>query len=394
MLDKQGSVLVNVLAVIIVLTIVGLMVMQLVAADVYLARANYNGANAFQLAEGGIHFGLDRLEADAELQLGITKNFILEIDGSTVQVEVNNEGLPARHYRITSTASTRTATRLIRAIAVHTNWGDAFPYALFVGGLDPEEELYLKNVTIEGPVYIAAKKVTLEGVTFTKGANIHFNSDSVDIKNNCKLEEKANEPPVIITCDPRTVLKLPNQNHWSHTRITRELKEIDFPELNIAGLREVDYFHKWDPAISQISAAHLKTYNYFAGDIEILVHNNLPDLSEITIASEGSVKFSVHSQMTHREMVMVVLAEGNILDVDKLTPGANPGNSGYVDLYLYAKGYIKTNQNLTYSSVMSQYIFTSVMQNQTINQPDPERLPQIIRDTWDIGFFSIVRWEN
>jgi hypothetical protein len=88
------------------------------------------------------------------------------------------------------------------------------------------------------------------------------------------------------------------------------------------------------------------------------------------------------------------MAEGDINGVERISNKAS--NKPKVDLYLYSKGSIITEQNIYVSSIMAQWI-SAHNQNYTVQAPDPrvfDGLPDELREAWGISGFRITKWEN
>ena len=397
MLNQRGSALLNVMAAVAMLLILGFGLMQAINSDSVLAVRNSDVTHAIQMAEGGIDYGLELLIAGSEEILGELnwpgigdgELFLIEVDEGDVEVTIE-EIVPEKEFVITSRSYRKNAIRQIKVYVTH--YGDInapFSHSLFIGGedSDPDDEVTLQNLTIHGSVYIAAKNVKLINVTFN--GDVHFASEQVTFQGNCSLNIQAKA-----TAEAYTDVLGVNTNHWaSNMERVSDLQQI--PDVAISDFQSMAGFEDW--GVSSVPFHHLKRLNYFDQDVTIVFNDNhgFPSEAKMVVAGSGSVTFEAQGNyQVDMNRTLIVMAEGDIIDVGKISNKAN--NKPKVDLYLYSKGSIQTDQNIYPSSIMAQMIGTH-SQNYVINAPDPavfDDLPDEIRNTWGASGYRITKWEN
>jgi hypothetical protein len=417
-MNKRGSALVNVLAVIVVLMIVGVSLMQIVSADTVTARRDQDGAFALQMAEGGIDFGIDLLNLGPTKVLGENMNwpgygmsttpFVVDLGGGdTVEVSVEQypslDGTP--RFIVTSTATKNSSTRKLQAVVAQFHGdGQMFPYSLFVAGNptpvepQPEWDLIL-NMTIEGSVLIGANRVRVDNGTKFLGS-VHFRSDYVWIHSNTEFDARS---PNIATHDPHTevFVAVSNQNqanrHWTR-HLHSKIDATPFPNIPIVEYATKPEFYVWNQSV--VNFADLKEFNYFPGDVTLwLEKDKLPIPNKVVIACNGTVNFDAASNFqfnSPRLTYVIIMAEKDIIGVEKLANKGSDKKDKEINLYMYAKGSIITGQNIVMSSVMAQVV--SFHNNPgIIKAPDPrvfDSFPQYMRDHWKVSGFRIERWTN
>lgn len=385
----------NVLAVVAMLLIVGFSLMQVVNADFLLSIRDADVTHAIQMAEGGIDFGLEMLIAGAEEVLGEGLSwppvgdgvpFCIEVEEGDVEVTIE-EIVPEKQFLITSRSYRENAIRQIKAYVTH--YGDManpFSYSLFVGG-QGDTPLVLKNLTIHGSVYIAADEVVIEHVTFN--GDVHFASRKVTVSTNSQL----NMLQAKATCEDYTEVVVGSTSHWAY--LMERVSDIqEIPNVAIDNFRTLGGFFPWD--VSTVYFSQLKRLNFFDGDVTIVFNKNHPSETKIVVASTGTVTFQSDQgqYQTDINRTLIVMAEADIRNVEKISVKAT--NKPKVDLYLYSKGSIETEQNIYPSSIMAQWISVH-NQNYTVNAPNPavfDDLPDELRQAWGISGFKITKWEN
>lgn len=395
MLNQRGSALLNVMAVVAMLLILGFGLMQAINSDAILAVRDADVTHAIQMAEGGIDYGIEMLIAGPDDVLGELNwpvvgsgtPFVIEVEEGEVEVLIE-EIVPGKQFLITSKSYRKNAVRQIKAYVTH--YGDAanpFAYSLFIGGAG-SEELELKNLTIHGSVYIAAEEVVISNVTFN--GDVHFASKNVIISGNSKL----NMLQAKATREEHTVVTVQggSAGHWANF-MEVVADEQTLPDVNISGFLALEGFHDWK--VDEVPYTELKRLNFFDRDVTIVFENNHPIPDKMVVACTGSVTFrSDQGQyQTDINRTLIVMAEENIYDVDKISVKAGKPK---VDLYLYSKGVIETAQNIYPSSIMAEWI-GSHPQNYSISAPNPaifEDLPDEIRQAWGSSGYRITRWEN
>lgn len=395
MLDQRGSALLNVLAVVAMLLILGFGLMQAINSDAILAVRDADVTHAIQMAEGGIDYGLEMLIAGpadvlGELNwpdLGSGTPFIIEVEEGEVEVTIE-ELEPEKRFLITSRSYRKNAVRQIKAYVTH--YGDVanpFSYSLFIGGTG-SETVQLKNLTIHGSVYIAAESVQIDNVTFN--GDVHFASKNATISGNSKL----NILQAKATREAHTEVTVTggSSNHWANLMEVVS-DEQSLPDVNIAGFQTMAGFKDW--GVNQVYYSQLDKLNFFSGDVTIIFNKNHPSQTKMVVASSGSVTFRSDQGQYETDInrTLIVMAEDNIYDVDKISVKAGKPK---VDLYLYSKGNIETGQNIYPCSIMAEWI-GSHPQNYSIAAPNPavfDDLPEEIRQAWGSSGYRITRWEN
>ena len=269
MYNQRGSAMLNVIAVVVMLLILGLGLMQVVNADATIARRDSDVACAFQMAEGGIDFGMEVLVAGpaAVLGEGFTSwpkigvdeaiPFLIELEEGEVTVTV--EEVEGDKFLITSRAVRGSTARTIEAEVVYFETGDPFPYSLFIGsqGNSTEEyDLVLENLTILGSVYITASKVYIRNVKFM--GDVHFDSDEVTITKNTTFNFYRPDPKA--TKEERTRIFPPDGTHWSNLIVT-EAKGEQMPDISIVEYGGMEEFEQWDPLVTEVRLSQLEALN-------------------------------------------------------------------------------------------------------------------------------------
>lgn len=395
-MDQRGSALLNVLAVVAMLLILGFGLMQAVNSDFVLAIRDADVTHAIQMAEGGIDYGLEMLIAGSDDTIGEpnwpgegeSSPFIIEVDEGEVEVFIE-EIVPEKEYLITSRSYRENATRQIKAYV--TRYGDVgvgFTHSLFIGGegLDPGAEVELKNLVIHGDVYIAIPKVYLSGVTFN--GNVHFASQEVHFSGNNQLSIQAKA-----TAEHDTNVYGVNASHWA-SNMQRVPNRQELPDVEISDLKAIadeDFSGE-----TSVSFSQLKRVNYFDRDVTInFVKNTYPSEVKMVVACEGSVTFNAPSDyQVDMDRILIVMAGVDISGVEKITKKAD--KKPKLDLYLYAKRFILTEQNIYPSSLMAQSIGTH-SQKYEIKAPNPavfDDLPIEVRNVWRVSGYKITKWEN
>lgn len=400
MLNQRGSALLNVLAVVAMLLILGFGLMQAVNSDFLLAIRDADVTHAIQMAEGGIDYGLEMLVAGPEEVLGQLNwpevgsgvPFLIEVEEGEVGVTIE-EIVPEKQFLITSRSVRENAARQIKAYITH--YGDIanpFSYSLFVGGQggDPaaEWDLILKNLTIHGSVYIASDRVKLENVKFN--GDVHFASSYVWVE-----KAELNVLQATATREEYTVIEGKiNASHWaSQMEVVSDIQAM--PDVAIPELTNIDGFYSW--TATTVNFSELKRLNYFPGDVTIVFQDGQnPTEVKMVVACNGSVTFQCANGQYHPDQrrTLIVMAEGDISGVERISNKAS--NQPKVDLYLYSKGSIITEQNIYVSSIMAQWISVH-NQNYTVHAPNPaifDDLPDALREAWGISGFKITWWEN
>lgn len=397
MLNQRGSALLNVMATVAMLLILGFGLMQAVNADSLLAIRNADVTHAIQMAEGGIDYGLEMLIAGSQgvlgeanwPGLGSSVPLLITVEEGNVEVTIE-EIVPEKDYVITSTSFRGNASRQIKVYVTH--YGDIsapFSHSLFVGG-QGSDILQLKNLTIHGSVYIAAKNVEIDHVKFN--GDLHFASETVKISGNSQLNmlqaKASREAYTVVTVQGG------GSNHWANNmEVVSNIQQI--PDIDISTFAGVEGFTT--RSVSSILFSQLDRLNYFEGDVTIVFNKDeYPTEVKMVVASIGSVTFecSDGQYLPDIARTLVVMAGGDILGVDKISNKAT--NKPKVDLYLYSKGSIYTEKNIYVSSIMAQMISTH-SQNYTIQAPNPavfDDLPDEIRSAWGVSGYRITKWEN
>lgn len=400
MLNQRGSALLNVLAVVAMLLILGFGLMQAVNSDFLLAIRDADVTHAIQMAEGGIDYGLELLVAGPDEVLGELNwpevgsgvPFLIEVEEGEVEVIIE-EIVPEKQFLITSRSVRENALRQIKAYVTH--YGDVanpFSYSLFVGGQgdDPaaEYDLVLKNLTIHGSVYIASNRVLLDDVKFN--GDVHFASSYVYVK-----KAELNVLQAKATREESTVIAGNiNASHWAKKmEVVSDIQEM--PNVAISELKNIDGFYTW--TATAVNFSELKRLNYFPNDVTIVFQDGQnPTEVKMVVACNGSITFQCANGQYHpdQKRSLIVMAEGDILGVERISNKAN--NKPKVDLYLYSKESIITEQNIYVSSIMAQWISVH-NQNYSIQAPNPaifDDLPDELRDAWGISGYRITWWEN
>lgn len=399
--NQRGSALLNVLAVVATLLILGFGLMQAINSDAILAIRDADVTHAIQMAEGGVDYGLEMLISGPEEALGELnwpgegsgQPFFIEVEEGDVEVTVE-EIVPEKEFLITSRSQCEKAVRQIKAWVTH--YGDIanpFSYSLFVGGgeeEDPEAEwdLVLKNLTIHGSVYIASKRVLIDDVKFN--GDVHFASNYVYV-----AKGELNQLQAKATREEFTVVeeKHNNPNHWANKmEVVSDIQDI--PDVNIDELQSVPGFTKWTS--DTVYFSQLDRLNYFDGDVTIKFNNNHPTEVKMVVACTGNVTFFNDQGQYNPDInrTLIVMAEEDVIGVERISTKAT--NKPKVDLYLYSKGSIHTEQNIYPSSIMAEWISVH-NQNYTVQAPNPavfDDLPDELRKAWDISGYRITRWEN
>ncbi|MTI94922.1 MAG: hypothetical protein FH749_05450 [Firmicutes bacterium] len=380
-MNTRGSALVNVLIVVAVLSIVGMAAYQVVRADSTFAITNRDGTQAFHYAEGGIDYGMHLLRIGEELN----QPHVLDMQDGQVEVLVE-PGLGENEFIITSKGTKGSATRTVRATLLFVE--GPFEYSLFVGG-EGEEKQELKNFRISGPVHIASDHIEIDGIYFEQDA--HFDSNYVKISNDTQKSDTA-----IITREEHTEIEPPNHHHWSNTEIYTKNYQVEFPQVDLELFSEYDNYEIWPQETDRIRFIDLKQNNYFTEDITIEVRrqDGILPWETIVIVGRGNVYFDVQNQYENYYCNLIVMADGDIDGVEKVSNTDDEYES--INMYLYAKGTVTTGQNMNLRSIMAQVVTINHNQQQLIREPQPEKLPPEIAQAWISAFggVQIIHWEN
>lgn len=411
--NQRGSALINVMAVVAMLLIVGFALMQAINSDALLSVRDADVTHSMQMAEGGIDFGIEMLMAGPEQALGVGLQwppvgagtpFVINVEEG--QVEVTIEEIEAdKRYLVTSKAFREAAIRVLQAEITQYTTGDPFPYSLYVGGQvsDPtaEYDLVLDNLAFNGSVYLAANRVYI-GPNVDFEGDVHFAGSSVYICKQASFDltraKATREPSTVITTDATS------ESHW--TRFIDPVSSLyTMPDIPISEYATSSDFRNWGNC-GTILYSGLEQYNYFEGDIDIqLQKGEHPDFTKMVIVcgkdadgNGGSVNFSNYDGSSFQyqpaqDTVVIIMADASITGVEKIT---TKGNGPIVNFYLYAKESITTEQNVYLSSVIAQVV-TFHNQKNVIQAPDPrvfDELPPMVKEDWGIKGFSVTKWTN
>ncbi len=373
-MNKRGSALVNVLVVVTVLMILGMAAMRFVAADANFSRMDYNRSEALQVAEGGIDYAMEKIGTLGEGE-SLNGEFHPS-DGLVVEITDWGNGT----YTIKSTATEKNSTRTIEVEVSRLPATNPFDYSLFIGS--SETTGHIRNVTFHNPVYIASRVLDFgPGVVFAGG--VHFEHEEHE------LEFTGSHTYTIATGAPEA---------------TFGESGMGLPDIDVYSLKP--YADNLDTSntnnnlnSTQVEWEHLKTFNFFSGDVDITWGGNASSPAAATegyivIVADGDVRFIGNSNLDYTPFdAVIVFANGSASGALKKDKEAEPIDNVQLPLWIYAKETVVSRNNLNNLHSLVGDVVTIGEGNQPIEAGEiPVGVPGL-DDLWP-SKLRITNWKN